>query len=52
MYNISGADALRPFMQVFQNTDYMKEVFKDCIFPLGAFSGNTGYSATKASKYL
>lgn len=52
MYNISGADALRPFMQTFQNKECMLEVFKDCIFPLGTFGGNTGYSATKASKYL
>lgn len=52
MYNISGADALRPFMQIFQNKEYMQEVFKDCIFPLGTFSGSTGFTASKVDKYL
>ncbi len=52
MYNISGADALIPFMSVFNNKKMMVNVFSDVVFPLDTFSSAMNITPIKAIKQL
>ena len=48
MMNISGSDALIPFVSVFANEDYIKTIFKDAVFPLDTFSSGLSVTPIKA----
>ncbi len=52
MYNISGADALIPFMSVFNNKKMMVNVSSDVVFPLDTFSSAMNITPIKAIKQL
>ncbi len=52
MLNISGADALIPFISAFANEDYMKNIFKNVVFPLDTFSSALSVTPLKVKDII
>lgn len=52
MLQISGADALRPFIDIMQNEEKIKEIFKDVYFPMDSFAGAINANPKRAIDYL